>query len=175
MTIEQCVGKTLAWIQPKFLSSAYELRLGAEVVGVLGFRNAWGSLATAEATDGCWTFKRLGFLRTRVNIRRCDAHDDLGVFRHATWTGGGTVDFAGGASFRIATNFWHTRYDILDANDQPLVRYKTHQGLRLSADMEILPAGRDVQELSCLAMLGWYLAVMLSRDASAVAATAAVS
>src|SRR5713101_9812039 len=67
MTIEQCVGKTLAWIQPRFLSSAYELRLGEEVVGVLAFRNAWGSLATAEATDGCWTFKRLGFLRTRVN------------------------------------------------------------------------------------------------------------
>lgn len=49
-------GRELRWVK----SDGYELRDGDTVAATLRFRSMWGSLATAESADGCWTFKRVG-------------------------------------------------------------------------------------------------------------------
>lgn len=171
MKIQDLIGEELSWSQPRLMTSEYDLSRGTEVIGTLRFRSSFGSLATARLEPGCWTFKRQGFLQTRVSIRACDQEADLGVFRNNTWTGGGTLELPGGDQIQANTNFWHSRYEFAAAGGVSLIKYQTHQGLKLRGEMEILPAAKALPELPWLVMLGWYLAVMMHSDDSAVAMT----
>jgi hypothetical protein len=168
--IPDVVGHLLDWEQPQFFKAEYDLKRNADVIGTLKFRSQFGSLATARFADGCWTFKRLGFLNTRVSIKVCDSEADIAIFRNSAWSGGGLLDFPDGRQLTANTNFWHTRFEFSGTEGQPLIRYHTKNRLRLSGQMEILPAAQEVPETPWLAMLGWYLAVMIHRDDSASSA-----
>ena len=88
-------------------------------LATLRFRSSSGSLATAESAEGCWTFKRVGFLQTRVTIRPLAAD----------------------------TNCWMTKFAFSSETDDPLVRFTKIGGLlKLSSTVEILPtvAARSV-------------------------------
>lgn len=84
------------WTQPRMLRDEYRLMRAKEVVGSLIFRSGWGTLATAEHPTGSWTFKRVGFLRTRVTVRAVGAVSDLATFHPTTWSGGGAVELPDG-------------------------------------------------------------------------------
>lgn len=169
MPLDHLVNETLRWTQPRVLHQEYQLQRGEEVLGSLRFRSSLGSFATAETPAGRWTFKRLGFLKTRVTVRAADADAELATFRNNTWSGGGTLELPDGRHYKAATNFWQTRYEILDATDQPLLRYRTDGLLRMSGHMDILIPATRLTELPWLMMLGWYLAVMMHRDSAAAA------
>ncbi|HEY0722558.1 MAG TPA: hypothetical protein VGD41_00915, partial [Pyrinomonadaceae bacterium] len=62
--IADVVGQELEWVQPSVFKMQYELRAGDELAATLRFRSSFGSLATGESADGCWTFKRIGFWQT---------------------------------------------------------------------------------------------------------------
>ena len=170
------VDGALTWRQSGFAGKVYELHRGETLVGTLRFQNAFGSRATAEIEGARWTFKRMGFLRTRVTIRPADSQDDLAIFRNNTWTGGGTLEFPDGAAYRANTNFWHTQFEFVDQRDCPLVRYHMEQGLtKLNGGMEVLPAAAQLPERPWVMMLGWYLAVMMHSDDASAATVAAAS
>lgn len=173
--ITAVLDRELRWQQPSALHQRYELRAGDALVATLAFRSSWGTLATAESADGCWTFKRVGFWQTRVTIRPCGSDTDLGAFRNDTWRGGGTLAVEGGSSFQLTTNTWQTRLELLDAQEQPLLRYATTGWLKQGAVLSIAPAARALPELSWLAVFGWYVVVMLSRDSAATTATIAAA
>ena len=97
--ISELIPCDLKWIQPSTFRMLYELRANAELAGTLGFRSAFGTFATGESGDGCWTFKRVGFFQTRATIRVCGEADDLAIFRNNTWSGGGTLEVRGGEKF----------------------------------------------------------------------------
>ena len=93
----------------------YELRTeGGEPAATLRFRSSFGSFATAEGADICWTFKRIGFFQTQVTIRACGSDDDIAHFKNNTWTSGGTLDLADGRTFQATTNFWQTKFGFGD-------------------------------------------------------------
>jgi hypothetical protein len=168
MRIQDLVGDDLEWAQSSLFSSEYELTRGTDLVGTLKFRSVFGTFATATVDLGCWTFKRMGFLKTRVTIMACGEERELGLFQNNTWSGGGTLELPGGRHIKANTNFWHSKYEF--TNDaEPLIRYRTRQMLKLSGHMEILRAATALPELPWLMMLGWYLAVMMHRDDSAAA------
>jgi len=58
-----------------------ELRAGAGLAARLSFRSAWGSLALGECAAGSWTFKRVGFFRPYVTVRREGSEVDEAVLR----------------------------------------------------------------------------------------------
>ena len=62
--IGEMIGRKLEWVQPSAWKMQYELRAGDELIATLRFRSSFGSFATAESADGCWTFKRVGFWQT---------------------------------------------------------------------------------------------------------------
>lgn len=173
--IADLAGHVLTWVQPDFLKMEYELRLEDEQpVASLVFRSSFGTFATAESGDGCWTFKRVGFWQNKASIRACNAEMDLAEFHNATWSNGGTLVYPNGRHFKATTNFWMTQLHFL-LEDEPLVNMKIKSGFKLSAEVSLLPAGLQQPELPVLTLFGWYLAVMLSNDAAAaVAVTAAV-
>jgi hypothetical protein len=161
------VGRALRWVRPSLMTAEYELQDGDEVIATLRFHSSWGTLATAESADGCWTFKRVGFLQTSVTIRACGADAEIAIFKNSSWTGGGTLALPDGREYRANSNFWMTRFGFTTLDDQPLVEFQRIGGLlKLSSTVEIHAAAERIPELPWMVMLGWYLTVLLHRDAS---------
>jgi hypothetical protein len=167
MRLADLAKQPLQWTQPHMMRSEFELRGGDALVGTLRFRSIFGTLATAECDGGCWTFKRIGFLQTRATVRPCNADTEIGLFRNNTWTSGGTLELPDGRKYRASTSLWQTRYEWIDAIEHPLITYRTRHGLRMSGEMDVQPDAARLAELPWLAMLGWYLAVMMYRDSAA--------
>lgn len=165
-------NRPLTWSQPHALKQAFDLADGEVAIGSLVFRSSFGTFATGRLSDGCWTMKRLGFLRTRVEIRPCDTDTAVGTFHNNTWSGGGTLALADGRELRANTNFWHSRFEFVDSEGRALVRYEIGGVLKTSGEMHITDAGAALADIAWIALLGWYLVVMMRYD-SAVAASAA--
>ena len=159
----------LRWEQPRVFDRAWELRHGDETVATLVFRSAFGSFATATSADGPWTFKRVGFWQARATVRAEGGADDLAVFEHNTWSGGGTLTLAGGRPIRVTTNVWQSKIEFQWPEDQVLFRYRTEGFLRQEAELEVMPPLERMPEMPWLLAFGWYLVVMMHQDsASAV-------
>jgi hypothetical protein len=121
-----------------------------------------------------WTFKRVGFWRTRVTVRADGAEENLAVFEPATWSRGGTLHLPGGRTLQATTSFWKSTLEFQAPGETVLVRYDTHGLVRLEADMTIMPEAVRMPELPWIAMLGWYLIVTMHEDATAAATIAAM-
>ncbi|MGE5293968.1 MAG: hypothetical protein ACM3VT_04005 [Solirubrobacterales bacterium] len=163
------VGKPLLWRSAALLRAEYELRSDDLVVAVLRFRSAWGTFATAESGDGCWTFKRVGFWQTRATIRACDSEEEIATFKNNTWTAGGTLVFPDGRQYPANTNFWQTQYEFTTEAGEPLIHFRNRGLFGNSAEVTILPAAKEVTELPWMVCLGWYLIVMMQNDTAAAA------
>ena len=170
--IADLYGQRLAWEQPSALKMHYELRAGSEVVSTLRFRSSFGSFATAESDDGCWTFKRVGFWQTRATVRPCGSDDDIASFKNNTWSGGGTLELADGRTFPATTNFWQTKFGFETGSGEKLIQFESSGLLHLSVTVEIHPSAIKMQELPLMVMLGCYLIVMMQMDAAVAASTA---
>lgn len=157
----------LKWEQPSTWRREYLLSAGEEEAASLKFHSALGSLATAESGGGCWTFKRIGFLQTRVSIRACGDETELATF-HNNWRGGGTLEFPDGRVFRATTNVWMTQLEWQSTEEAPLVCFHIGGVLHQSAQVKVEPQGETLAELPLLMVLGWYLVVMMSQDAAGV-------
>src|SRR5262245_10227010 len=78
-SLAEVVGQELQWVRPSARRKYDELRSGEETVATLRWQK--GSLAVAEVGDGRWTFKRQGFWRQRVTVRREGSDVDIAGFR----------------------------------------------------------------------------------------------
>mgnify|MGYP000350861041 CR=1 FL=1 len=174
LTIAQLIDRDLKWVQPHPFKQEYELQADGEPAATLRWKSAFGSLATAESADGCWTFKRVGFWQTRATVRACGSDTDIATFKNNTWKGGGTLTLADGRTYLASTNFWQTQFEFKTETGERLFGYTNIGGvMRLSARVQIEPPAVTLRELPWMVMLGWYLALMLHRDSAA--ATAAVA
>ncbi len=163
--ISDLVGRELIWSQPRALEMQYELGDRELVVATLRFRGISGSFATAESADGTWTFKRVGFLQTRVTIRESGCEADLAVFHNNTWDHGGTLEMSDGRKYLASINFWATQYSFKTEADDEIIRYRKIDGvLHMSAKVDILPNARGIAETPWIVLLGWYLVVMMNRE-----------
>ena len=170
-SIREVFGSDLRWSQPRALARRYELTTGAETVARLDFRSAFGTFATGECADGCWTFKRVGCFSTRVTVRSPGSELGLGEFRNNTWSRGGTLSLPDGRSYRIDVNFWMTEFQIGTESETPLITFRRIGGpLHLSSAVEVHAAAVSLPELPWLVILGWYLTVMMHADAAIVVA-----
>lgn len=175
-SIRNLLDRELKWVQPHALKMEYELRDGDDVVMTLRFRSMFGSLATAESADGCWTIKRVGFWQTRATIRASGDERDIAVFRNKTWAHGGTLELPDGRKYSANTNFWGTAFEFKTEAEEPLVKFRKIGGvLHSSAMVEIQSAGASLPELPWLVALGWYLAVMMQHDSAGAASAAAAA
>lgn len=169
--INEVATGELVWVQPARLKQEFELRAGDEVVGSLRFERS--SLATGEAADQSWTFKREGFWHPRITVRVPGSDVNIALFSPG-WAGGGTLDLDGRQMRFVAANFWHSQWDWVDAQNKPLVHFKSHQGLlKTEGQVEIQTEAIQSPDLPLLVVLGWYLLVLFARDAAASLAVVA--
>ena len=80
---------------------SYQLSAGDDLVATLDWATSTGSLATGEAADGNWTFKRVGFFRPSVTVRDRGGPHDLAVMRKVKGVGL-VMEFAAGPRFTWA-------------------------------------------------------------------------
>jgi hypothetical protein len=59
-SILQFRGVPLFWNQPHLLEPTFELKSNDEILGILHFKNSFGSRAYGTTSEGEWTFKRQG-------------------------------------------------------------------------------------------------------------------
>ncbi len=170
-SIIQLSDRTLTWTQPHMMKQEYELLDGDMLVGTLRFRSSFGTLATGECADGSWTFKRVGFWKTRVSIRQSGSENDIASFANSTWSNGGTLEFPDGRRYPADSNFWMTRYAFNTEQEMPLVTFEKIGGiLHISSNVIIHESARHLTELPFMVMLGWYLTIMMHNDSATAAA-----
>lgn len=171
--IVDVADRRLKWAQPRARKKEFELRADEELAATLRFRSSFGTFATAESADGCWTFKRIGFWQSKASIRACGSEEDVALFKNSTWSAGGTLTLRDGQEFRATTNIWRTKLAFETEAGEELLRMKTSGILKRSAKVEITPVGRRVPQLPILVLFAWYLAIMLSSDSDAATVAAA--
>jgi len=171
--LAELVGRPASWRQPSALQMRYLLDAGGETAATLEFRSLFGSFATAESGDGAWTFKRVGFLQTRVTIREREGEKEIGVFHNSFWGGGGGLALPDGRRYPATTNIWQSKLEFQDESGAPQFRLKSRGVIHLAADLEILPEAAKIPELPWMILLGWYLMVMMHMDSGAAGAAAA--
>jgi hypothetical protein len=171
--INEVATGELMWVQPARRKQEFELRAGDEVVGTLRFERS--SLAIGETADQSWTFKREGFWHPRITVRVPGSDVNVALFSPG-WAGGGTLDIDGRQLRFVAANFWHSQWDWVDAQNKPVVHFKSHQGLlKTEGQVEIETEAIQSPDLRLLVVLGWYLLVLFARDAAASLAVVASS
>ncbi|HMD83192.1 MAG TPA: hypothetical protein VKO18_00665 [Terriglobia bacterium] len=169
-----------SWFQPRTLERSFELRDGERLLGTLHFPRFGGSLAMASFAAGEWTFKRVGFLRPRVTVRRSGEEVDLAVYKPRGWGSEGELQFAGGHSYAWKpANFWATRYAFVDGAERAVVTFKPGAEeskwsdlFKFQALVEIDPSADGLEELPVMVALGWYLMILHHDDASGAAVVA---
>jgi hypothetical protein len=169
-SILQLRGVPLYWNQPHLLEPTFELKSNEEILGVLHFKNSFGSRAYGTTSEGEWTFKRQGFAHTYVTIRKSGEDTDQAIYRNNTWSGGGTLEFPDGRRFQVNSNYWHALFEIRNESGETVIRFTNVGGFKLHAQLDLLPLAETVLETPMLVLLGWYLAVMISRDGEIAAA-----
>lgn len=169
------------WSQPKALGRTFELRDHDRLFGTLSFLKPLGSLAEASLAAGDWTFKRVGFFRPRVTIRRRGHQEDLAVYQPKGWGSEGELQYAAGRSYIWkSANFWAPRFNFVDGAGKTLVAFKPGEEdskwwdvFKFQALVEIDPSAARLEDLPLLVSLGWYLMILNYEDSGSAGAVVA--
>jgi hypothetical protein len=167
------VGTRLEWRQPDAFHRFHELIIDGETQASLRFEKGCGTLARAEFGDSQWTFKRSGFWKPKVTVRRAGSEADLAVFTPRI-TGGGELAFTGGLRFQLeSASFWSGEWAFETADGREVVRvHGPHGALGSRGEASLgLPAA-VVPETPLLLMLIWYLLLLMKDDAGTAAVMA---
>jgi len=173
------MGSTAEWTQPDTFERFFELRSADSLLETLSFRSSCGTLATAEALDEKWTFKRVGFLNPRVTVRVAGLEADMSVYQPKFW-GDGLLSIENGPLIMWKpTNFWATDWAFIDQVDNIVMGFKggiEQERLRdifkIQTTLEIDRTMIYREHIPMLASLGMYLIILHHQDASAAAASA---
>ena len=166
------LDRELKWEQPSGFKEEYELRSGEELVATLRFRSSYGSLATGESGDGCWTFKRVGFWQPRVTVRRCNEDDNSATYKNETFGNCGMLTLSDGQTLSAESNFWQTKFEFSDESGETLIQFKADGLLHHSSYVTVGPGAANMPDMPWMVMLGWYIVVMMRRDATITAVIA---
>lgn len=157
------------WVQTDVSHRRYELRARDVVLATLRWENPWGSLAAGETAEGRWTLKREGFLRPRVTVRVAGSDADAAIVA-LHWGGTGEVKFADGHEFLWTyMNFWRSEWAFTSTGGEPLFIFRPNLAVtRTEAEIEVGGESLSLPELSLLALLGWYLLILIHEETAKV-------
>lgn len=151
----------LYWVHPHLMKRQYELYGGSELLATLRWENLLGSLATAAAADGSWTFQRASFFQKHVVARLAASGEEVAQLKRNPG-GSGVLLFNDARQYKWAnTSFWRNEWVWRTNKDIPLIYFKKAKELELS------PLALSQPVLSLLAVLGWYLLKLQQEEARA--------
>lgn len=157
--------RELTWTQPELLKGYFELRCGNDRIGTLRWEKSFGSLATAEASEGRWTFERWGFWRIHVTVSESGSAETIAMYE-SNWNGmTGSLQYRGGQRIQWASRGpkWtslsgHSRWWWFSENGPEIAGFSSDNRLMKSEGrLEVSTRGALLPELPLLVLLGWYL------------------
>lgn len=167
-SLRALAGRTALWRQPSQLRQDFELVADGEPVAQLRWKKTGGTTALGRSPDGTWSFKTSGYLNPRVTIRMSNSEYDFATFRPRS-TGEGTLHALADQRFQWrCSNTWQQVWAFHDSNGDRLLQIRP-EGVhpRVSALVEFDSAAASYSETGYLAVLGWYLLVLMADDAAA--------
>jgi hypothetical protein len=175
-TIREVADHPLRWTRPSMLGRQYELTAGPDVVGGLKWESMFGSLATAEAAEGTWTFKRAGFLSPRLTVRKPGSDSDLAVLRIG-FKGDGILHGPQRRNYQWQRiNFWRSEWAFASETGRQLISFDPDFSLlKHAATVKVEPEALRLEDLSLLTALGWYVMLLLSEESAGVTASSAAA
>lgn len=171
---DSAADQPLLWTQPRKLERSYELRAGDSLVATLRIERPIIDRAIAESAASRWTLDRKGFFRRRAIITNADSNEEVGLYYYG-FSGRGLLELASGRKLTWrATNFWQTRWEMVEQPTGRLFEIKMkRRWLKDEGEVELTPWGSEHPEIMLLLVTGWYLLLMHLRDSAVVAAAAA--
>ena len=182
--IEKTLEGKLKWTQPHALTRFHELRLDGALFATLRWKKMFGSLAVAEYHEGNYTFKRAGFLRPYITIRREKANHNLAILRfisgsiirNAMLGLAGTLEFETGERFAFnRLSFWKSRWAFYDENGNLLVTLDRRVKGKPSGTVTVNRDFVHLPYLHILVVVGWYAIIMDYEEEEAAIGTGLVA
>jgi hypothetical protein len=157
----------LSWRQPQASRRYFELVSEDRTLAALRFPKLTGTLAEAQADGTSYTFKRSGFLRPKVTIRKAPFDQDIGVVNMSR-RGDGEVDMINGRRYVIRRpSVWSFRWQVFDESDGLMADVRSRSGLlRLEGKADITEKGALSADMLLLLVLEWYIMALIRRDSS---------
>lgn len=164
-TIRSLTQLTLTLEQPNRFRPIYELRAGAEVLGKMKLEGMLISVATVESGDGSWEFTCTRFIMPRISIRSADMVY-VGSFEGRR-DGSGILEFLDGRKLLWSRNgLWRDEWWFTWQDGIPLVTFKPGTSRRLTGQVEINPEALELEGLTPLIFLGWYILYLITGEES---------
>lgn len=169
--ISSAISGGLVWSKTP-CKRGYKLNRSREIVGSLQRTSYWSSEFQAESAYGSWKFRRAGCFRTGTEIADSNSDTRIAILK-PNWSGGGTLYFSDGPTFRLTSKgFWRPVWTVLADSGQPVLRIHSREKTVELPRESHLSEGR----LILLAIFAWHIIQQASEDAaSAAAAVAATS
>jgi hypothetical protein len=164
-------GESLTWTQLR--AGHYSLRGGEDVFAQFRYQTASGSLATGEASQARWTFKRIGLQRPRITARRAGQEKDVAVLKHSG-RGEALLELADGRQFRWkATRARRREKGFYDPTGELILRfYPQPVPGKVQARVELGQGWTGMVELPLLVLIGWYRWLIEVNELMAMTASA---
>lgn len=178
--IKEPTGRNLKWTQLKPFTRYHELRSDGGLYATLKWKKMFGSLAVGECSEGRFTFKRGGFLRPFVTVRKESSSSDLAVMRfrsgsvilNTVFGLSGVLEFEAGRRYAFnRLSFWKSRWAFVDEDGIPLVTFDRKMKGKPTANVAINVDFRQIPYLYILLVLGWYVIILDYEEAEAATGT----
>ena len=170
------MGGRLEWTQPSKDRRSFELLSNGERLATLTFIKPWGTLAECKMEGEAYTFKRTGFLRPKVTVRRSPFDEDIATME-VSLGGEGALEMLDGKRYTFhRLSFWKARWGLTNEAGDLLVSMRLHNKLlRFEGEAVLEDKGRKEGKMVLLMSLGWYLMVLMTQESTAAAGTAGAS
>ena len=174
--IKEPTGSSLKWSQPNAMVRYHELRSDGGLYATLKWKKMFGSLAVGEFREGKYTFKRGGFLRPFVTVRKGDTESNLAVLKfksgsvivNATLGPSGVLEFSSGHRYEFnRLGLWNSKWTFTDENGTPLITFEKKIKAKPIGLVTIHCNPKEIDYLNALLLLGWYVIILDYEEAEA--------
>jgi len=172
ISVRKIKTNQLDWTQKKRLRKLFELTADGEIVGTLAWKKSFGSLAVGECDKVKYSFKRGGFLKPFVTVRKVDLDYELATIQ-MSFGNSGIMNFNDGKIFKFQKlSFWKPEWGFIDENDR-LVCTITHKArLRSTGIVMLEGSAKPLQQLPVLLLASWYIIILTWEEGMAAASAA---
>lgn len=160
------------WERPRLLQRRWHLLAGDEPIARLESPSVWRATMVAETAGATWRLRHQGFLLGTVCLERevaAGEYAPAATYRPA-WFGAGRIESGADVLRWRRDDFLGRRWTISTEDGAPLVTFERLPGLFRSGCRVIrADAAQGRADLPQLALLGWYVLVLMVRQAQATA------
>ena len=143
----------------------YELSEDKKVIASLFWMKDVGTLAEGSSVEGKWTFKRTGFFKPIVTVRKLNEEKNYATLKFS-WTGESELSLSNGKKYFLKNlNIWRGEWGFVDEKENIILQTVPNYNKR-GADGFVYLNYKNIpkEDLYLLILLNWYIIVSYSEE-----------